>query len=60
LPAGIAAIALNPGIINTDMLQSCFGSSASAYPGPNEWAKRAVPFLLGLGPKHNGQPLTAP
>src|SRR6185503_11660678 len=28
LPAGLAAIALNPGIINTDMLQSCFGGSA--------------------------------
>jgi len=30
LPAGMAAIPLNPGIINTEMLQSCFGGSASA------------------------------
>ena len=60
LPSGMAAIPLNPGIINTDMLQSCFGSSASAYPTAEEWAKKAVPFLLGLGPKHNGQSLTAP
>jgi len=60
LPAGMAAISFNPGVINTDMLKSCFGSSASAYPGANEWANRAVPFLLGLAPKHNGQPLTAP
>ncbi|PYK63525.1 MAG: oxidoreductase [Verrucomicrobia bacterium] len=60
LPAGMAAIPLNPGIINTDMLQSCFGGSASAYPTAEEWAKKAVPFLLSLGPKHNGQPLTAP
>ncbi|PYJ85918.1 MAG: oxidoreductase [Verrucomicrobia bacterium] len=60
LPAGMAAIPLNPGIINTDMLQSSFGSSASAYPTAEEWAKKAVPFLLSLGPKHNGQPLTAP
>jgi NAD(P)-dependent dehydrogenase (short-subunit alcohol dehydrogenase family) len=58
LPAGMAAIPLNPGIINTDMLQSCFGSSAAVYPTAREWAKRAVPFLLGLGPKHNGQSLT--
>lgn len=58
LPAGMAAIPLNPGIINTDMLQSCFGGSASSYPTADQWAKRAVPFLLGLGPKHNGQPLT--
>ncbi|HXT38609.1 MAG TPA: SDR family oxidoreductase [Candidatus Angelobacter sp.] len=60
LPAGMAAIPLNPGIINTDMLQSCFGGSASAYPTADRWAKKAVPFLLGLGPKHNGQSLTAP
>ena len=60
LPSGLAAIALNPGIINTDMLQSCFGGSASAYPTPLPWAKKAVPYLLGLGPKHNGRALTAP
>lgn len=60
LPAGLAAVPLNPGIINTDMLQSCFGSSASAYPSPAEWAKTAAPFLLRLGPRDNGKPLTAP
>jgi len=60
LPSGLAAVALNPGIINTDMLQSCFGSSASSYPTPEQWARTAVPFLLQLGPKHNGHQLTAP
>jgi NAD(P)-dependent dehydrogenase (short-subunit alcohol dehydrogenase family) len=60
LPSGMAAVALNPGIINTDMLQSCFGGSASGYPSPAEWAKRAVPFLLNLGPGDNGKQLTAP
>src|SRR5438093_3939066 len=58
LPPGLAAIALNPGIINTDMLQSCFGASASSFPTAEEWAKRAVPFLLKLGPRDNGRPLT--
>jgi NAD(P)-dependent dehydrogenase (short-subunit alcohol dehydrogenase family) len=58
LPNGLAAIPLNPGIIDTDMLRSCFGGSFSAYPSPQEWAKRAVPFLLKLGPRDNGQPLT--
>src|SRR6266571_2719083 len=58
LPARVAAIALNPGVINTDMLQSCFGGSASAYPSAEQWAKKAVPFLLELGPRHNGQSLT--
>lgn len=57
LPDGLAAIALNPGIINTDMLQSCFGKGASRYPSADEWSRRSVPFLLKLGPKHNGQSL---
>jgi len=60
LPAGLAAVPLNPGIIDTDMLRSSFGSSASSYPSPQQWAKRAVPFLLKLGPQDNGQPLTVP
>jgi NAD(P)-dependent dehydrogenase (short-subunit alcohol dehydrogenase family) len=60
LPPGMAAVPLNPGIINTDMLRSCFGSSASSYPTPEEWAKVAVPFLLKLGASDNGRPLTVP
>ncbi len=58
LPAGMAAVPLNPGIIDTAMLRSCFGDSAAGYPGPEEWARQAVPFLLALGPRHNGKPLT--
>jgi len=60
LPHGMAAVALNPGIINTDMLQSCFGADASAYPGPEQWASRSVPFLLSLDASDNGRPQTAP
>jgi NAD(P)-dependent dehydrogenase (short-subunit alcohol dehydrogenase family) len=60
LPRGLAAIALNPGIINTDMLRTCFGESAADYPDPVEWAQTAVPFLLGLDAKDNGKPLTVP
>jgi NAD(P)-dependent dehydrogenase (short-subunit alcohol dehydrogenase family) len=58
LPDGMAAVPLNPGIIDTDMLRSCFGGSASSYPSPEEWAKRAVPFLLKLTAKDNGKQLT--
>lgn len=58
LPAGMAAVPLNPGIIDTAMLRSCFGDGADGYPGPEEWAQQAVPFLLSLGPRHNGKPLT--
>jgi NAD(P)-dependent dehydrogenase (short-subunit alcohol dehydrogenase family) len=58
LPQGMAAVALNPGIIDTDMLRSCFGSGAGDYPAPKEWAREAVPFLLKLGARDNGKSLT--
>ncbi len=58
LPAGLAAIPVNPGIIDTDMLRQCWSDDAGHYPPPDEWARRAVPFLLKLSPEHNGQPLT--
>ena len=60
LPPGMAAVALNPGIINTDMLQSCWGKGASAYPQATEWAKTAGPFILKLGSKDNGRALSVP
>ena len=61
LPKGLAAVSLNPGIINTDMLQRCFGKKgASQYPSARDWAKAAGPYLLGLGPKDNGQAATVP
>jgi NAD(P)-dependent dehydrogenase (short-subunit alcohol dehydrogenase family) len=60
LPSGVSAVSLNPGVINTEMLQSAFGRSASEYISPGEWAKRAVPFLLGLGPADNGKQLEVP
>jgi NAD(P)-dependent dehydrogenase (short-subunit alcohol dehydrogenase family) len=58
LPPGMAAVPLNPGIINTDMLQSCFGKGASSYPTPHEWSLSAAPFLLNLGPDDNGESLS--
>jgi NAD(P)-dependent dehydrogenase (short-subunit alcohol dehydrogenase family) len=60
LPRGMAAVPLNPGIIDTAMLRSSFGSDAGHYPSPEQWSEQAVPFLLRLGPKDNGQPLTVP
>jgi NAD(P)-dependent dehydrogenase (short-subunit alcohol dehydrogenase family) len=60
LPAGLAAVALNPGIIDTRMLRSCFGDAAGDFPEPRRWAESAVPFLAALGPKDNGRALTVP
>ena len=60
LPPGLAAIPLNPGIIDTEMLRGCFGASAAKFPGPEEWARVASPYLLKLGPEDNGKQLTVP
>ena len=60
LPKGMAAIPLNPGIINTDMLKTAFGDGASSYHSANTWAKSAVPFILGLNEANNGASLTVP
>src|SRR6185295_13693595 len=54
LPKGMAAIALNPGVIDTDMLRSCWADGAAAYPKAEKWAKAAAPIILGFGPKDNG------
>lgn len=60
LPTQLAAVALNPGIIDTRMLRSCFGGDASSYPTPEEWAKVAMPYLASLGTSDNGKALTVP
>lgn len=60
LPKGLAAVPLNPGIIDTEMLQSTFGGRAKHFLSPEAWAEIAVPFLLTLGPKDNGRPLSVP
>src|SRR5688500_4477489 len=58
LPAGMAAVPLNPGIINTEMLQQAWSDGANAYPSPESWAKRAAPFILAIAAKDNGHSLT--
>lgn len=60
LPRGMAAVAVNPGIIDTEMLQSCFGEGASHYPDASEWIRSAGPFFAGLTAAHNGRSLTVP
>jgi NAD(P)-dependent dehydrogenase (short-subunit alcohol dehydrogenase family) len=58
LPKGMAAVALNPGVIHTKMLESCFGDQAAHCIKPDDWAKTAVPTILGITAKDNGVPLT--
>jgi NAD(P)-dependent dehydrogenase (short-subunit alcohol dehydrogenase family) len=58
LPKGMAAVPLNPGVIDTDMLRQAWSVGASAYPKAEQWAKKAAPFLLGLSAKDNGRSLS--
>jgi NAD(P)-dependent dehydrogenase (short-subunit alcohol dehydrogenase family) len=58
LPAGMAAVPLNPGVIDTDMLRTCWGDGAGSYPKAQEWVRAAAPFILKLGPKDNGRSLS--
>lgn len=58
LPDGMAIVALNPGVINTDMLASCFGGSASLYQAPDAWAVKAAAMILNLTGADNGASLT--
>lgn len=58
LPGGMAAVPLNPGIIDTDMLRQAWAEGAKSFPKPEQWAIRAAPFLLGLSAKDNGRSMT--
>lgn len=55
LPNGLAAIAFNPGVINTDMLRSTFGEQAKGYESPQEWSKHAVDKLELLTSTDSGK-----
>ncbi|MDB4538137.1 SDR family oxidoreductase [Akkermansiaceae bacterium] len=60
LPASVAAVSLNPGVIATDMLRTCYGADAEDYQGPEAWAITAAPYILELTTHQNGQAVTAP
>ncbi|MEO7600149.1 MAG: SDR family oxidoreductase, partial [Opitutus sp.] len=60
LPQGMAAIPLNPGVIDTEMLRSCWSDAAASYPKAEAWGKVAAPFILKLGAKDNGRSLSVP
>ena len=50
LPRGLAAMALNPGVINTRMLQTCWGEHASSYEDADNWARNRG--TLPAGPEN--------
>ena len=60
LPEGMAAVALSPGAVATDMLRKSMGEEAENYPTPANWATTAAPFLTALTAADNGASLTTP
>ncbi|KAH7426614.1 hypothetical protein KP509_10G008800 [Ceratopteris richardii] len=57
VPQGVAVVALNPGVVNTDMLMSCFGPQAALYMSPDAWAPLAADAILNLSVNDNGASL---
>lgn len=60
LPEGMAAVPLNPGTIDTDLLRSCWADGAADSPKAEVWAERAAPYILSLGAKDNGKSVSVP
>jgi NAD(P)-dependent dehydrogenase (short-subunit alcohol dehydrogenase family) len=60
IPKNLAAVALNPGVIDTDMLRSTFGDEAGKYLTPEAWSRAAAPFILGFGRDVNGKTQVVP
>jgi len=58
LPRGMASVALSPGVINTEMLQSCMGDAANFSQLPDAWSRKAAPYILDLSAKDNGKSLS--
>jgi NAD(P)-dependent dehydrogenase (short-subunit alcohol dehydrogenase family) len=58
LPAGMAAVPLSPGTIDTAMLRRCWADGAADFPKPETWVETAAPYILQLGPKDNGRSLS--
>jgi len=57
---GLAAVPLSSGIINSDMLRTCWPDGAGNYPAAAEWAKTAALFLLQINCANNGEQMTVP
>ncbi|MHC4847772.1 MAG: SDR family NAD(P)-dependent oxidoreductase [Planctomycetota bacterium] len=52
---GVCVIALNPGVIATDMLERAFRGDVAGYPAPAETARAFATLLESLDPSWNGR-----
>jgi NAD(P)-dependent dehydrogenase (short-subunit alcohol dehydrogenase family) len=60
LPAGMAAVPLDPGVIDTEMVRLSAAGGAVDCLKPEVWAKVAAPYILSLGAKDNGRSVSVP
>ena len=61
LPSNMATVSLWPGTIHTDTLETIYGEEkASNFISPEDWVKRAIPFILQIGATDNGKALAIP
>lgn len=59
LPPGLAAVAVSPGVVHTEMLRVAFGAAGAAQAvDPTAWGEHALDELLALGPRDNGTSIT--
>lgn len=56
-PDGLTALALNPGIVNTEMLRAAWPDAAQQYPSPESLAVAWTRLFERLGPELNGRSL---
>lgn len=57
LPEPMAAVPLNPGVVDTDMLRKCWDEGAASAHKPDLWSRTASRLILQLNRDHNGQQL---
>ena len=58
LPEPLSCVALNPGIIDTELLRNVWAEEAEAYEDPDSWSGSAASLILKLGHDDNGKSLT--
>ncbi|XP_065065805.1 uncharacterized protein LOC135691769 [Rhopilema esculentum] len=57
LPDPLACVPLDPGVINTPMLQKIFGNAAAKQQTPDTWVEKAGPMILDINRTVNGKSL---
>lgn len=57
IPSPLTCVPLDPGVINTPMLEKIFGKAAAKQQAPSDWVEKAGPFILNIDRSMNGKSL---